>query len=76
MIEQVVHPHNLQRALRTSNCQQRQEGIDKMRRTHGPLREHKQTIIKTIQEGNYRSSHPWRGDSKANGKTRLLRFPQ
>ena len=78
MIEQVVHPYNLQRALRQVIVNKGSAGIDKMKA--GELtdyfREHKQTIIKTIQEGNYQVQAILGVEiPKANGKTRLLGVP-
>ena len=78
MIEQVVHPYNLQRALRQVIVNKGSAGIDKMKvgELTDYFREHKQTIIKTIQEGNYQVQAILGVEiPKANGKTRLLGVP-
>ena len=64
MIEQVVHPYNLQRALRQVIVNKGSAGIDKMKvgELTDYFREHKQTIIKTIQRGiiKFKPSLAWR----------------
>ena len=78
MIEQVIHPYNLQRALRQVIVNKGSAGIDKMKvgELTDYFREHKQTIIKTIQEGNYQVQAILGVEiPKANGKTRLLGVP-
>ena len=78
MIEQVVHPYNLQRALQQVITNKGSAGVDKMKveALTEYVREHKQTIIKTIQEGNYQVQAILGVEiPKANGKTRLLGVP-
>jgi len=78
MIEQVVHPHNLQRALRQVIANKGSAGVDKMRvgELTDYFREHKATIVQTIQEGSYQVQAILGVEiPKSNGKTRLLGVP-
>ena len=55
MIEQVVHPYNLQRALRQVVVNKGSAGIDGMKISEltDYFREQKETIIQSMKEGNY-----------------------
>lgn len=78
MIEQVVHPYNLQRALRQVIANKGSAGIDKMKVNEltDYFREHKATIVQAIQAGNYQVQAILGVEiSKGNGKTRLLGVP-
>jgi group II intron reverse transcriptase/maturase len=78
MIEQVVHPYNLQRALQQVIVNKGSAGIDKMKVTEltDYFREHKSTIIQAIQAGNYQVQAILGVEiPKSNGKTRLLGVP-
>ena len=78
MIEQVVHPYNLQRALRQVIVNKGSAGIDKMKVSELTeyFREHKPTILKAVREGNYQVQAILGVEiPKGNGKTRLLGVP-
>jgi group II intron reverse transcriptase/maturase len=78
MIKQVVHPYNLQRALRQVIVNKGSTGIDKMKVTEltDYFREHKSTIVQAIQVGNYQVQAILGVEiPKSNGKTRLLGVP-
>jgi len=55
MIEQVVHPYNLQKALRQVIVNKGSAGVDGMRTSELPncFRGEKETIVSSIKEGNY-----------------------
>jgi group II intron reverse transcriptase/maturase len=78
MIEQVVHPYTLQKALRQVIVNKGSAGIDGRKTTElaNYFREHKTSIIQTIREGNY-SAQAILGVEipKGGGKTRLLGIP-
>ena len=78
MIEQVVHPHTLQKALRQVIVNKGSAGIDG-RKTAGfrdYFREHKTSIIQSIREENYTAQTILGVEiPKENGKTRLLGVP-
>lgn len=78
MIEQVVHPYNLQKALRQVIVNRGSAGVDGMRTSELPnyFREEKETIVSSIKEGNYLPQAILGVEiPKGNGKTRLLGVP-
>ena len=78
MIEQVLKPKNLQRALQQVVANDGSAGVDGMRTTalKDYVDEHQQALCKTILNNQY-LAHPILGVEipKANGKTRLLGIP-
>lgn len=78
MIEQVIHPYNLQRALKQVVVNKGSAGIDGMRISGltDYFREEKETIVSSIKEGNYLPQAILGVEiPKGNGKTRLLGVP-
>lgn len=78
MIEQVIHPYNLQRALRQVVVNKGSAGIDGMRISGltDYFREQKETIIQSMKEGNYLPQAILGVEiPKGNGKMRLLGVP-
>jgi group II intron reverse transcriptase/maturase len=78
MIEQVIHPYNLQRALRQVVVNKGSAGIDGMRISGltDYFREEKETIVSSIKDGNYLPQAILGVEiPKGNGKTRLLGVP-
>lgn len=78
MIEQVLHPYNLQRALRQVIVNKGSAGVDGRKTTELTdfFREHKTDILQSLKEGSY-LPQPILGVEipKGNGKTRLLGVP-
>lgn len=78
MIEQVVHPYNLQKALRQVIVNKGNAGVDGMKVTEltDYFRKEKDTIIRSMKDENY-SPQAILGVEipKGNGKTRLLGVP-
>jgi RNA-directed DNA polymerase len=78
MIEQVLHPYNLQGALWQVIANKGSAGVDGRKTTELTVyfREHKASILQSIKEGNYQVQ-PILGVEipKGNGKTRLLGVP-
>lgn len=78
MIEQVVHPYNLQRALRQVIVNKGSAGVDGRKTTEltDYFRENKSDILQSLKEGRY-LPQPILGVEipKGNGKTRLLGVP-
>jgi group II intron reverse transcriptase/maturase len=78
MIEQVVHPYNLQKALRQVIVNKGSAGVDgrKAIELTDYFREQKPTILTSLKEMNYHAQ-PILGVEipKGNGKTRLLGIP-
>ncbi|MCO5267508.1 MAG: group II intron reverse transcriptase/maturase [Brumimicrobium sp.] len=78
MVEQVVHPYNLQKALRQVVVNKGSAGIDGMKISElsEVFRKEKDAIIRSIKDENY-LSQPILGVEipKGNGKTRLLGVP-
>lgn len=78
MIEQVLHPYNLQRALKQVIANKGSAGIDSMKieELTGYFCEHKDAIFKTIRAEKYQVQ-PILGVEipKSNGKNRLLGIP-
>ncbi|HEX5743343.1 MAG TPA: group II intron reverse transcriptase/maturase [Flavobacteriaceae bacterium] len=78
MIEQAVHPYNLQKALRQVIVNKGSAGIDGRKTTEltDYFREHKTAILHSIKEGNYEPQAILGVEiPKGNGKTRLLGIP-
>jgi RNA-directed DNA polymerase len=78
MIEQVVHPYTLQKALRQVIVNKGSAGIDGRKTTEltDYFREHKTSIIQSIREENYTAQAILGVEiPKGNGKTRLLGIP-
>ena len=78
MIEQVVHPYTLQKALRQVIVNKGSAGIDGKKTTElaDYFREHKTSIIQSIREENYATQAILGVEiPKGNGKTRLLGIP-
>ena len=78
MIEQVVHPHTLQKALRQVIVNKGNAGIDGRKTTHFTdyFREHKTSIIQSLREENYTAQAILGVEiPKGQGKTRLLGIP-
>jgi RNA-directed DNA polymerase len=78
MIEQVVHPYTLQKALRQVIVNKGSAGIDGKKTTElmDDFREHKTSIIQSIREENYTAQAILGVEiPKGNGKTRLLGIP-
>jgi group II intron reverse transcriptase/maturase len=78
MIEQVIHPYNLQRALKQVVVNKGSAGIDGMRISGltDYFREEKETIVSSIKDGNYLPQAILGVEiPKGNGKTRLLGVP-
>ncbi len=78
MIEQAVHPYNLQKALRQVIVNKGSAGIDGRKTTEltDYFREHKSAILQSIKEGNYKPQAILGVEiPKGNGKTRLLGIP-
>lgn len=78
MIEQVLHPYNLQRALRQVIVNKGSAGVDGMKVSEltDYFREQKEQIMQSIKDENY-SPQAILGVEipKGNGKTRLLGVP-
>lgn len=78
MIEKVVHPYNLQKALRQVKVNKGNAGIDgrKVSELTEYFREHKTVLLKSLKEMDYQAQ-PILGVEipKGNGKTRLLGVP-
>ena len=78
MIEKVVHPYNLQKALRQVKVNKGNAGVDgrKVSELTEYFREHKTALLKSLKEMNYQAQ-PILGVEipKGNGKTRLLGVP-
>jgi RNA-directed DNA polymerase len=78
MVEQVVHPYNLQVALRRVLANKGVAGVDGMKTTEltDYFRGNKASVIQTIKERNYKAQ-PILGVEipKGKGKTRLLGVP-
>lgn len=78
MIEQVVHPYNLQRALRQVIVNKGRSGVDGMKVTEltDYFRKEKDTIIRSMKDENYLPQAILGVEiPKGNGKTRLLGVP-
>jgi group II intron reverse transcriptase/maturase len=78
MIEQVVHPYNLQRALRQVIVNKGSAGVDGMKVTEltDYFRKEKDTIIRSMKDENYLPQAILGVEiPKGNGKTRLLGVP-
>ena len=78
MVEQVLHPYNLQRALRQVIVNKAGAGVDGMKVSEltDCFREHKEAIIHSIKRGEYLSQAILGVKiPKGNGKTRLLGVP-
>ena len=78
MIEQVVHPYTLQKALRQVIVNKGSAGIDGKKTTEltDYFREHKTSIIQSMREENYTAQAILGVEiPKNNGKTRLLGIP-
>jgi group II intron reverse transcriptase/maturase len=78
MIEQAVHPYNLQKALRQVIVNKGSAGIDGRKTTEltDYFHEHKSAILQSIKEGNYKPQAILGVEiPKGNGKTRLLGIP-
>lgn len=78
MIEQVLHPYNLQKALEQVIRNKGSAGVDRM--PTGALREHFRTqerqLTQSMREGNYQAQAILGVEiPKGNGKTRLLGVP-
>lgn len=78
MIEDVLHPYNLQKALRQVIVNKGSAGVDgrKTSELTDYFREKKPSILSSLQEGTYKAQ-PILGVEipKGNGKTRLLGIP-
>jgi len=78
MIEKVLHPYNMQRALRQVLANKGSAGVDKMQANELPeyLRKHKPRLYTSIRNMEY-LANPILGVEipKSNGKTRLLGVP-
>lgn len=78
MIENVLHPHNLQRAIKQVIANKGNAGVDRIKtiELEEYFRKHKSSILQSIREGSYKCS-PILGVTipKGNGKTRLLGVP-
>lgn len=78
MIEHVLHPYNLQKALRQVIVNKGSEGVDGMKTAvlSDYFRRNKTSILETITQGRY-VAQPILGVEipKGNGKTRLLGVP-
>jgi group II intron reverse transcriptase/maturase len=78
MIEKVLHPYNMQRALRQVLANKGSAGVDKMQVNELPeyLRKHKPRLYTSIRSMEY-LANPILGVEipKSNGKTRLLGVP-
>lgn len=78
MIEKVVHPYNLQKALRQVKVNKGNAGVDgrKVSELMEYFREHKTVLLKSLKEMDYQAQ-PILGVEipKGNGKTRLLGVP-
>lgn len=78
MIEKVLHPYNMQRALRQVVANKGSAGVDKMQVSELPehLRKHKPRLYTSIRNMEY-LANPILGVEipKSNGKTRLLGVP-
>ena len=78
MIEQVLHPYNLQKALRQVTANKGSAGIDGKRtgELSDYFREHKPSKLQSIEDNTY-LPQPILGVEipKGNGKTRLLGIP-
>ena len=78
MVEQVLHPYNLQRALRQVKANKGSAGVDRMKidELTEYFRENKSFILESIQQMKY-LPQPILGVEipKGNGKTRLLGVP-
>ena len=78
MIEQVVHPYNLQKALRQVIVNKGSAGIDGKKTTEltDYFRENKTSITQSLKEGLYQPQAILGVEiPKGNGKTRLLGIP-
>ena len=78
MVEQVLHPYNLQRALRQVIVNKGGAGVDGMKVSEltDCFREHKEAIIHSIKGGEYLPQAILGVKiPKGNGKTRLLGVP-
>lgn len=78
MIGQVVHPYNLQRALRQVIANKGNAGIDGRKTVElaDYFRKHKTAILHSLKEGSYRPQAILGVEiPKGNGKTRLLGVP-
>jgi len=78
MIEQAVHPYNLQKALRQVIVNKGSAGIDGRKTTEltDYFREHKSSILQSVKDGSYLPQAILGVEiPKGNGKTRLLGIP-
>lgn len=78
MIEQAVHPYNLQKALRQVIVNKGSAGIDGRKTTEltDYFREHKSAILQSVKDENYWPQAILGVEiPKGNGKTRLLGIP-
>ncbi len=78
MIEHVVHPYNLQKALRRVIVNKGSAGVDGMETTglREYFRENKLRLLQTVKQGRYRPRAILGMEiPKDNGKTRLLGIP-
>lgn len=78
MVEQVLHPYNLQRALRQVFVNKGSAGVDGMKISEltDYFREQKEQIMQSIKEENYLPQAILGVEiPKGNGKTRLLGVP-
>lgn len=78
MIEEVLHPNNMIKALRTVVTNGGRAGVDGMRvkELHGYYHEHKNTLSASLRSGRYLpQSILGIRFLKSNGKTRLLGVP-
>lgn len=78
MIEQAVHPYNLQKALRQVIVNKGSAGIDGRKTTEltDYLREHKSAILQSVKDESYLPQAILGVEiPKGNGKTRLLGIP-
>jgi group II intron reverse transcriptase/maturase len=78
MIEQAVHPYNLQKALRQVIVNKGSAGIDGRKTTEltDYFREHKSAILQSVKDENYLPQAILGVEiPKGNGKTRLLGIP-
>ena len=78
MIEQVLHPYNLQKALEQVIANKGSAGVDGMKTTDltEDFRENRLRLLQTIKQGKYRPQSILGVEiPKSNGKTRLLGVP-
>ena len=78
MIEQVLHPYNLQKALEQVIANKGSAGVDGMKTTDltEDFRENRLRLLQTIKQGKYRPQSILGVEiPKSNGKSRLLGVP-